>query len=40
VPGGRSRPEAWTGHIIDLAPDVFRRLAPLSQGVVRVNLQY
>lgn len=33
-------PEAWTGHIIDLAPDVFRRLAPLSQGVVRVNLSY
>jgi hypothetical protein len=33
-------PEAWTGHIIDLAPDVFRRLAPLSQGVVRVNLAY
>ena len=27
-------PEAWTGHIIDLAPDVFRRLAPLSQGIV------
>ncbi len=27
-------PETWTGHIIDLAPDVFRRLAPLSQGIV------
>jgi uncharacterized protein YabE (DUF348 family) len=33
-------PAAWTGHIIDLAPDVFRRLAPLSQGVVQVNLSY
>ncbi len=31
-------PEAWTGHIIDLAPDVFRRLAPLSQGVISVAL--
>jgi rare lipoprotein A (peptidoglycan hydrolase) len=27
-------PESWTGHIIDLSPDVFRRLAPLSQGVI------
>jgi hypothetical protein len=27
-------PETWTGHVIDLAPDVFRRLAPLSQGIV------
>jgi uncharacterized protein YabE (DUF348 family) len=33
-------PESWTGHVIDLSPDVFRRLAPLSQGVVRVNLNY
>ncbi len=33
-------PEAWTGHIIDLAPDVFRRLAPLSQGVVSIDLSY
>jgi uncharacterized protein YabE (DUF348 family) len=34
-------PEAWTGHIIDLAPDVFRRLAPLSQGVIpRLGLSY
>ncbi len=33
-------PESWTGHIIDLAPDVFRRLAPLSQGVVPVSLSY
>jgi uncharacterized protein YabE (DUF348 family) len=33
-------PEAWTGHIIDLAPDVFRRLAPLGQGVASVSLSY
>jgi uncharacterized protein YabE (DUF348 family) len=33
-------PEAWTGRIIDLAPDVFRRLAPMHQGVVRVNLSW
>jgi uncharacterized protein YabE (DUF348 family) len=33
-------PESWTGHVIDLSPDVFRRLAPLSQGVVPVNLNY
>jgi uncharacterized protein YabE (DUF348 family) len=33
-------PESWTGHIIDLSPDVFRRLAPLHQGIVRVNLSY
>jgi uncharacterized protein YabE (DUF348 family) len=34
-------PETWTGHIIDLAPDVFRRLAPLSQGVLsNVTLSY
>jgi uncharacterized protein YabE (DUF348 family) len=33
-------PETWTGHIIDLAPDVFRRLAPLSQGVIPVSLSY
>jgi resuscitation-promoting factor RpfB len=34
-------PETWTGHIIDLAPDVFRRLAPLSQGVLpNVSLSY
>jgi rare lipoprotein A (peptidoglycan hydrolase) len=33
-------PETWTGHIIDLAPDVFRRLAPLSQGIVPVALSY
>lgn len=31
-------PESWTGHVIDLAPDVFRRLAPLGQGVVSVVL--
>jgi uncharacterized protein YabE (DUF348 family) len=34
-------PEAWTGHIIDLAPDVFRQLAPLGQGVIgRIALSY
>lgn len=34
-------PETWTGHIIDLAPDVFRRLAPLSQGVLpNISLSY
>jgi uncharacterized protein YabE (DUF348 family) len=34
-------PETWTGHIIDLAPDVFRRLAPLSQGVLsNITLSY
>jgi resuscitation-promoting factor RpfB len=33
-------PEAWTGHIIDLAPDVFRQLAPLSQGIAPVTLSY
>jgi uncharacterized protein YabE (DUF348 family) len=34
-------PETWTGHIIDLAPDVFRRLAPLSQGVLpNIALSY
>jgi rare lipoprotein A (peptidoglycan hydrolase) len=27
-------PETWTGHIIDLSTDVFRQLAPLSQGVL------
>ncbi|MGZ4736473.1 MAG: ubiquitin-like domain-containing protein [Acidimicrobiia bacterium] len=34
-------PEAWTGHVIDLAPDVFRHLAPLSQGVIgRIGLSW
>jgi uncharacterized protein YabE (DUF348 family) len=34
-------PESWTGHVIDLSPDVFRRLAPLSQGVIpRLALSY
>jgi uncharacterized protein YabE (DUF348 family) len=33
-------PEAWTGHIIDLAPEVFRQLAPLSQGIAPVALSY
>jgi uncharacterized protein YabE (DUF348 family) len=31
-------PEAWTGHIIDLAPGVFSQLAPLSAGVLQVQL--
>jgi uncharacterized protein YabE (DUF348 family) len=31
-------PEAWTGHIIDLSPDVFGALAPRSAGVIRVQL--
>ena len=33
-------PESWTGHVIDLSPDVFRQLAPLHQGIVRVTLSY
>lgn len=33
-------PQAWTGHIIDLSPDVFRALAPLGQGVVSVELSW
>jgi uncharacterized protein YabE (DUF348 family) len=31
-------PMAWTGHIIDLSPDVFRALAPLGSGVISVQL--
>jgi len=31
-------PQAWTGHIIDLSPDVFAALAPRSQGIIR-NVQ-
>jgi uncharacterized protein YabE (DUF348 family) len=31
-------PAAWTGHIIDLAPGVFSQLAPLSAGVLQVEL--
>ena len=33
-------PQSWTGHIIDLSPDVFRALAPLGQGVVAVELSW
>ncbi len=33
-------PQAWTGHIVDLSPDVFRALAPLGQGVVSVELSW
>jgi uncharacterized protein YabE (DUF348 family) len=33
-------PEAWTGHIIDLTYDVFRRLAPMHQGIIRVSLSW
>jgi hypothetical protein len=33
-------PEAWTGRIIDLSPDVFRRLAPLHLGVAPVTLSW
>lgn len=33
-------PQASTGRVIDLAPDVFRRLAPLGQGVVSVDLSW
>ena len=35
--GDRVR-EAWTGHIIDLNPDVFAALAPLGTGVIPVKL--
>lgn len=31
-------PQAWTGHIIDLSPDVFRALASLGTGIIRVQL--
>jgi Lytic transglycolase len=33
-------PEAWTGNIIDLSPDVFRQLAPLGAGRINVRLDY
>lgn len=33
-------PEAWTGNIIDLAPDVFSRIGLLSDGVVHVRLEW
>ncbi len=33
-------PEAWTGNLIDLSPDVFRQLQPLSAGKMHVSLDY
>ncbi|MGH9025523.1 MAG: ubiquitin-like domain-containing protein, partial [Acidimicrobiia bacterium] len=33
-------PEQWTGHVIDLTPGVFAQLAPLSQGVVFLELSW
>jgi resuscitation-promoting factor RpfB len=33
-------PEAWTGNVIDLAPDVFSRIGLLSQGVIPVRLEW
>jgi resuscitation-promoting factor RpfB len=34
-------PEAWTGNLIDLSPDVFEQLQPLSAGVIaHVRLDY
>ena len=33
-------PEAWTGNIIDLSPDVFEQLQPLSTGEIHVRLDY
>jgi len=35
---GDRGPEAWTGHIIDLNPDVFEQLAPLGTGIISVKL--
>ncbi len=35
---GDRGPEAWTGHIIDLNPDVFAALAPLGTGTISVRL--
>ena len=31
-------PEAWTGNVIDLSPDVFEQLRPLSTGEVHVRI--
>lgn len=31
-------PQSWTGHIIDLSPDVFRALAPLGTGIIPVRI--
>ena len=33
-------PESWTGNLIDLSPDVFERLQPLSAGVMNIRLDY
>ncbi len=35
---GDRGPEAWTGHIIDLNPDVFAELAPLGTGTISVRV--
>ena len=35
---GDRGPAAWTGHIIDLNPDVFAALAPLGTGTISVQL--
>jgi resuscitation-promoting factor RpfB len=33
-------PEAWTGNIIDLSPDVFEQLRPLSTGEIHVRIDH
>jgi uncharacterized protein YabE (DUF348 family) len=33
-------PEAWTGHIIDLSPDVFDQIGSRGDGVLHVRLEY
>ncbi len=35
---GDRGPEAWTGNIIDLNPDVFAQLAPLGTGRIHVSM--
>ena len=35
---GDRGPQAWTGHVIDLNPDVFQALAPLSAGVISLKI--
>jgi uncharacterized protein YabE (DUF348 family) len=37
---GDRGPEAWTGHIIDLSPAVFRQLSSLGTGVIAVDLYW
>ena len=37
---GRPRSARADGMIIDLAKDVFEKLAPLSQGVVQVTISW